>query len=139
MSDSSKNFVRDGFYAHAADEVKCLDLELNVLESTEDVTARVNGAVPAGAGAMKPPSAPQVFAEIEKSPMTNGLVSDVITLYQGAPTTCTATSATRHPPGVAPAAAAFFGGPDNFEYRAMTRYLHIPGLRERHAVTPTIS
>src|SRR5271168_518927 len=50
MSTSTKNFVRDGFYAAtAADEVKCLDQELNVLVSTEDVTARVNAGVPASA------------------------------------------------------------------------------------------
>ena len=50
MSSDTKNFVRDGFYAKTqADEVKCLDLELNVLVSTEDVTARVNAGVPAGA------------------------------------------------------------------------------------------
>src|ERR1700679_565970 len=50
MSNESKNYARDGFYAaKAEDEVKCLDLELNMLESMEDVTARINAALPAGA------------------------------------------------------------------------------------------
>src|SRR5215475_5151590 len=46
LSTSAKNYMRDGFRARTpAEERKCLDLELNVLESIEDVTARVNGAV----------------------------------------------------------------------------------------------
>src|SRR5882762_9834132 len=47
LSTREKNYLRDGFHARAlAEEVKCLDLELNVLQSIEDVTVRVNAAVP---------------------------------------------------------------------------------------------
>src|SRR5450432_169496 len=47
LSDGEKNYVRDGFHAKSlAEEVKCLDLELNVLDSIEDVTSRINAAVP---------------------------------------------------------------------------------------------
>ena len=47
VSTKEKNYMRDGFYAPTpAQEIKCLDLELNVLQSIEDVTARVNAAVP---------------------------------------------------------------------------------------------
>jgi hypothetical protein len=122
MSDSRKNFVRDGFYAAtSADEAKCLDLELNVLESTEDVTARVNAAVPAGAAGDESAKARRkVFAEIEKeSHDKTGLRSDVITLYQGGAyhlyrykryTDIRLVFAPEQQ-------AAFFGGdPDNFEY-----------------------
>src|ERR1044071_1402201 len=50
FSDEKHNYVRDGFHARTpADEMKCVDLELNVLQSIEDVTARVNAGVPAGA------------------------------------------------------------------------------------------
>src|SRR6516164_9124245 len=43
MSDTKHNYLKDGFYAKSRDEEKkCLDLELNVLESIEDVTDRVN-------------------------------------------------------------------------------------------------
>src|SRR4051812_20722509 len=50
LSDEKNNYLRDGFYAKTtADEKKCVDLELNVLQSIEDVTARVNSGVPAGA------------------------------------------------------------------------------------------
>jgi len=122
MSDSSKNYPRDGFYAAtAADEIKCLDLELNVLQSTEDVTARVNAAVPAGAvGEDAAKARRRVFAEIEKeSHDKTGLRSDVVTLYQGGAyhlyrykryTDIRLVFAPEQQ-------AAFFGGdPDNFEY-----------------------
>src|SRR5467141_3174192 len=46
FSDEQHNYLRDGFYARTrTEEKKCIDLELNVLMSIEDVTARVNGAV----------------------------------------------------------------------------------------------
>src|SRR6059036_425955 len=49
MGDAQHNYLRGGFYAKTqADEKKCVDLELNVLMSIEDVTTRVNGAVKAG-------------------------------------------------------------------------------------------
>src|SRR5213082_1934411 len=46
FSDEQHNYLRDGFYAKTrAEEKKCVDLELNVLISIEDMTARVNSAV----------------------------------------------------------------------------------------------
>ncbi len=46
FGDEQHNYLHDGFYAKTqAEEKPCLDLELNVLISTEDVTARVNAAV----------------------------------------------------------------------------------------------
>src|SRR5262250_2861244 len=49
IGDAQHNYLRDGFYARTqAEEVKSTDLELNVLISIEDVTARVNGAVKPG-------------------------------------------------------------------------------------------
>src|SRR6185436_9914076 len=51
VSTQAKNYLHDGFYARtSAQEIKCLDLELNVLQSIEDVTARINAAVPKDAG-----------------------------------------------------------------------------------------
>jgi hypothetical protein len=86
ISTEEKNYLRDGFSAKSlADEVKCLDLELNVLQSIEDVTAQVNAAIP-------PDAAPdaafiarrKVMAEIEKASLEQtGLRSDVVTLWQG--------------------------------------------------------
>src|SRR5262245_9068496 len=52
VSTPQKNYVADGFYAATiASEMKCPDIELNVLVSTEDVTMRVMAAVPKGASA----------------------------------------------------------------------------------------
>jgi hypothetical protein len=86
LSSEKKNYLKDGFYARTpAEEIKCLDLELNVLQSIEDVTARVNAAVPADAD----PAAAfvarrKVIAEIEKASLEQtGLRSDVVTLWQG--------------------------------------------------------
>src|SRR5881394_4531051 len=45
ISSQEHNYLRDGFYARTqTEEIKSTDLELNVLFSTEDVTARVNVA-----------------------------------------------------------------------------------------------
>ena len=86
FSDEQHNYLRDGFYAKArTDEKKCVDLELNVLMSIEDVTARVNGAVKPDMTSEKASDARKaVIAAIEKeSKDKTGLRSDVITLYQG--------------------------------------------------------
>ena len=63
----------------------CLDLELNVLMSIEDVTARVKAAVKPEMSASDALAARRaVSADIEKeSQEKTGLRSDVITLYQG--------------------------------------------------------
>src|SRR2546421_6140610 len=86
MGDAQHNYLRDGFYAKAqADELKSTDLELNILMSIEDVTARVNGAVKPGMTSDQASSARNaVIAAIEKeSREKTGLRSDVVTLYQG--------------------------------------------------------
>ena len=47
LSIKDKDYQRDGFYAKTrADELRCPDLQLNVLQSIEDVTACVNKARP---------------------------------------------------------------------------------------------
>src|SRR5206468_7133251 len=85
-SSEQHNYLKDGFYAKTnAEEIKCADLELNVLVSTEDVTTRVNVAVKAS---MSPDEATKArgnaIAAVEKeSKEKTGLRSDVITLYQG--------------------------------------------------------
>src|SRR5438445_13743791 len=85
-SSEQHNYLTDGYYAKTrGQEIKCADLELNVLISIEDVTARVNGAVKP---AMSPDAASKArdgsIAAIEKeSKDKTGLRSDVVTLYQG--------------------------------------------------------
>src|SRR3954470_16482458 len=86
LSPPDKDYRRDGFYARTrADELKCPDLELNVLMSIEDVTARVNTAVKPDLPPDKAFAARRaVMAEIEKESLTKtGLRSDVVTLYHG--------------------------------------------------------
>src|SRR5581483_2641795 len=103
------------------EEKRCLDLELNVLMSMEDVTARVNAAVKPG---MSPAQAfaarREVMAAIEKeSSEATGLRSDVITLYQGGQYQLYRLKKYTDVRLVfAPEQQiAFFGGdPDNFEY-----------------------
>ncbi len=86
VSTPQKNYVNDGFYARsAAEEMKCPDLELNVLISMEDVTRRVQGSVKQG---MSDDAAFQArkaeIAKIEKESLeSTGLRSDVVTLYAG--------------------------------------------------------
>ncbi|HEV2806102.1 MAG TPA: S46 family peptidase [Chthoniobacterales bacterium] len=86
ISSEKNNYVRDGFYAKTQkDEVKAADLELNVLESIEDVTTRVTGAVQPSMSADEAAKAKaNAIALIEKeSKEKTGLRSDVVTLYQG--------------------------------------------------------
>ncbi len=85
-SSEQHNYLKEGFYAKTnADEIKCADLELNVLMSIEDVTAKVNAAVTSGMSADAAGEARgNAIAEIEKeSKEKTGLRSDVVTLYQG--------------------------------------------------------
>ena len=122
MGDAQHNYLRDGFYARTqAEEIKSTDLELNILMSIEDVTARVSGAVKAGMTSDQASGARNaVIAAIEKeSKDKTGLRSDVVTLYQGG-----AYHLYRYKRYddvrlvFAPEQQmAFFGGdPDNFEY-----------------------
>jgi hypothetical protein len=86
ISSEKNNYVRDGFYAKTqAEEQRATDLELNVLMSIEDVTARVTAALKPGLNAEQSAAARQkAIAEIEKeSKEKTGLRSDVVTLYQG--------------------------------------------------------
>jgi hypothetical protein len=122
LSPKDKDYYHDGFYAPTlSDELKCPDLELNVLMSIEDVTDRVTAAVspqlpPAEAFAARR----AVMAEIEKESLEKTkLRSDVVTLYQGGLyhlyrykkyTDIRLVFAPEH--GI----AAFGGDVDNFEY-----------------------
>ncbi len=86
VSTPEKDLAKEGFVARTrAEEIKAPSLELNVLQSIEDVTSRVNGAVKAGATDAEAFAARRAeIAAIEaESTKATGLRSDVITLYQG--------------------------------------------------------
>ena len=86
VSSPAKDYVMDGFFARTeAEELKCPDLEVNVLVAMEDVTPRVLSAVKPGMSeeaALKARKAE--MAKTEKASLERtGLRSDVIPLYQG--------------------------------------------------------
>ena len=121
-SSEQHNYLKEGFYAKTnAEEIKCADLELNVLISIEDVTAQVNAAVKTG---MPPDTAGKArenaIAQIEKeSKDKTGLRSDVVTLYQGGlyHLYCYKRYEDVRIVFAPEQQMAFYGGdPDNFEY-----------------------
>jgi len=86
LSTAQKDYVRDGFYAKTrAEELKCPDLELNVLTSMENVTARMHGAVKPGMSESEALAARNAErAQIQKESLEKtGLRSDVVSLYAG--------------------------------------------------------
>ena len=87
VSTPQKDLAKEGFVARTpADEIKAPSLELNVLMSIEDVTARVTGAVKSGVSDAQAFAArlAEIAAIEAESTKATGLRSDVITLYQGA-------------------------------------------------------
>ena len=121
-STAEHDYLRDGFYAATTDqEMKSADLEVNVLVSMQDVTARVQGAAKGIANDAKALKARDAeIAAIEKeSKDKTGLRSDVISLYQGGEYWLYQYKAYTDVRLVfAPEQqAAFYGGdPDNFTY-----------------------
>lgn len=86
LSTPTRNLLQNGFLARTAkDELACPGLEINVLVSIEDVTARIAQAVtpemtPAAANSARLAA----IAAVEKaSTEATRLRSDVVTLYQG--------------------------------------------------------
>ncbi len=122
ISTPDHDYVATGYHARTqAEEVKCLDLELNVLMSIEDVTQRVNAAVTANMSAADAQRARRaVMSSIEQeSTQKSGLRSDVVALFQGGQYHLYRYKKYTDVRLVfAPEVdAAFFGGdPDNFEY-----------------------
>jgi hypothetical protein len=122
VSTPEKDLAKEGFLAKTrAEEIKAPSLELNVLQSIEDVTSRVNGAVKAGASDAEAFAArrAEISAIEAESTKATGLRSDVVTLYQGGQY-----SLYRYKKYtdvrlvfVPEFQAAFFGGdPDNFNF-----------------------
>lgn len=122
LSTPDHDYLKEGFFARTPDqEIKCVDLELNVLMSIEDVTSRVSAAVkPEMTPAEANKARQAVMSTIEQESLDQtGLRSDVVTLYQGGLyhlyrlkkyTDVRLVFAPEQD-------IAFFGGdPDNFEY-----------------------
>jgi hypothetical protein len=122
MSSASKDYLKDGFYAASQkDEMKTPDLEINVLISFDDVTARVRAVEKPGMSDQDLVKArKQEMAAIEKENLDRtGLRSDIVSLYHGGQywvyryKKYTDIRLVFAPERM----AAFFGGdPDNFTY-----------------------
>jgi hypothetical protein len=79
LSSKEHDYLKTGFYAETRDhEVPCLDLELNVLQSIDDVTDRVNAA--RGEAARR---AVIIAIEQEATPKGAAFRNDVVTLFRG--------------------------------------------------------
>jgi hypothetical protein len=122
LSKPGRDLVQLGFVArNLQEEAPCPDLELNVLQSIEDVTARVEASLKPGMTDEQAANARRSFiSSLEKSEAEkSGLRCDVVTLYLGG-----AYHLYRYKKYtdvrlvMAPEqGAAFFGGDaDNFEY-----------------------
>jgi hypothetical protein len=128
LSPKDKDYYRNGFYARTRDaELKCHDLELNMLLEIDDVTARITGAVkPEMKSAEASAARRAALSECEKEGLTRvkdpegkKYRCDVVTLYHGGRyhrylykkyTDVRLVFAPEH-------AIAFFGGDtDNFEF-----------------------
>ncbi|MEK6299954.1 MAG: S46 family peptidase [Acidobacteriota bacterium] len=86
VSSKEKDYTKEGFYARTNDEeLKCPDLECNVLVSYEDVTARVQSATRPGASDKEAGEQRKaVTAAIEKeATAVTGLKCEVVSLYSG--------------------------------------------------------
>ncbi len=122
LSTPQQDLVKTGYHARTRDEeLKCVDLELNVLVNIEDVTDRVNEAVKPRMDAARAFAARRAVRNtIEKESLDKtGLRSDVVTLYQGGRYNLYRYKKYTDVRLVfAPEKdIAFFGGdPDNFEY-----------------------
>ena len=86
MSTAERNYVATGFYAATpAEEVKCPDLELDVLYAMDNVTPRILGAAKpglSGPDALKAREAEIARIEQEYKDKT-GLICNVVSLYRG--------------------------------------------------------
>ena len=122
LSSGGKDYMKTGFYAKThAEEAKCPDLELNVLENIEDVTGKVKAAAKPGMSVADQGIARRAaMSAIEQDCVkATKLRCDVTTFYSGAMyhlyeykryTDVRLVFAPEF-------AAAFFGGdPDNFEF-----------------------
>ena len=122
LSTGGKDYMKTGYYAKThAEEAKCPDLELNVLENIEDVTDKVKAAAkPSMSVADQGLARRAAMSAIEQDCVkATKLRCDVVTFYSGAMfhlyeykkyTDVRLVFAPEF-------AAAFFGGdPDNFEF-----------------------
>ena len=85
LSTAEKDLVKNGFYAPTlADELKVPGLSLRVLQSIEDVTAKVAGAVKPGMTPQEISAARQKAIQAVQGEPQAGVNKQVVSLYAGA-------------------------------------------------------
>ena len=135
LSSKDKNYLAEGFYAKTQDEeVKCVDLELNVLMSIEDVTERVNAAVPKhGTLAESEKARRAIMNTIEQeSTEKTGLRSDVgHAVQRRAVPSLSVQEVHRRPPGLRPRGGRRL-------LRRRSGQFRISPLRPRHLLLPRL-
>ncbi len=86
LSTAERDLVAEGFYAQEyKQELKCADLEVNILVKMQNITDQIKGAVTSGMSAKEALDAKQhKIDQIEKEETTkSGLRSDVVSFYTG--------------------------------------------------------
>ncbi len=86
LSTGGKDYMKTGFYAATrADEAKCPGMEFLVLQSMEDVTAKVSGAAKPGMSTADAGRAQrEEMSSLEKQCSGGDIRCDIVTLYSGA-------------------------------------------------------
>ena len=120
LSTPEKDYVKNGFYAPTlADELKVPGMTLSVLQSIEDVTAKVNAAVKPGMAAAEVNEARQSAIRELQEGAAAGTSKQVVSLYAGALYhlyTYKVYSDVRLVFGVEYQVGFYGGDPDNFTY-----------------------
>jgi hypothetical protein len=120
LSTAERDMVKNGFYAATlGDEIKVPGMTLNVLQSIEDVTAKVNAGVTAGMSAADAVAARQKAAQDIQGAPDKDTLKQVVSLYAGAMYhlyTYKTYSDVRLVFGAEYQAGFFGGDPDNFTY-----------------------
>lgn len=86
LSTATRDLLRDGFYAPTQnDELRCPDLEVRILWTYDDVTAKITAAVDGKAPPEKQNAQRKlIIAALEKESLDQtGLRSDVVALHSG--------------------------------------------------------
>jgi len=86
LSTAEHNYLEHGFFARTrSEELRCPDIEMDILWAIEDVTERIKGAATAGMSAAEANDARRAaMSTIEKQANERtGLQCEMVTLYQG--------------------------------------------------------
>ncbi|HEX6976686.1 MAG TPA: S46 family peptidase [Vicinamibacterales bacterium] len=142
LSTPQKDYVKDGFYAATlADELKVPGMTLSVLQSIEDVTAKVNAAVGAALKPEEIAAARQKAIQSLVGEPQQGTNKQVVSLYAGAVYnlyTYKVYNDVRLVFGVEYQTGFYGGDPDNFTYPRYNLDVSMFRLYEndKPAVTP---